>query len=145
MDRITGQVLDINQPDNLIAKLFPQTDSFVIELKTPGAYRRGTVLSLESDGKYEVLGVGSGNASAVLADPTLETDDTAVAYRSGNLNRNALIVAENYTLTAADENNLRMAGIFLSDAAPTVELFAPDDDQDDDSESNSESDSGETP
>lgn len=114
MVRVTGGQIDKLTPDNLIAKAYPPTDSFVIELETPGAYSRGTVLSLESDGKYEVLGSGSGTASAVLSDDTLEDDDTAVAYRTGHFNRNALIMAENYELTATDENNLRLAGILLS-------------------------------
>ena len=143
MVRVTGGRIDELTPDNLIAKNYPPADSFVIELKTPGEYKRGTVLSLESDGKYEVLGSGSGTASAVLSDDTLENDDTAVAYRSGHFNRNALIVAAEYELTAADENNLRMSGIFLSDAMENAHSFeggvlAPeetdDDSQDDDSQ-----------
>ena len=123
MVRVTGGRIDELTPDNLIAKNYPPADSFVIELKTPGEYKRGTVLSLESDGKYEVLGSGSGTASAVLSDDTLENDDTAVAYRSGHFNRNALIVAAEYELTAADENNLRMSGIFLSDAMGNAHSF----------------------
>lgn len=116
MVRETGQRIDGFKPENLLVALYPPPDTFVIELETPGAYRRGTALSLESDGKYEVLGAGSGTASAVLCDDTLEGDDTAVAYRSGHFNRNALIVAEEYELTAADENSLRISGIFLSDS-----------------------------
>ena len=123
MERETGRQVDSFTPDNLIAKLYPPTDPFVVELKTPGAYQRGTVLSLESDGKYEVLGSGSGTASAVLSDDTLEGDDTAVAYRSGHFNRNALIVAEGYTMTAADENALRLANIFLTDAIQNANLY----------------------
>ena len=115
MERFTGGKLGSTAPDNLIAKLYPQPDSFLVELKTPGAYARGAVLSLESDGTYELLGAGSGAASCVLAEPTLADDTTVVAYRSGHFNRNALIAAEGYALTAADENSLRLGGIFLSD------------------------------
>lgn len=126
MERKTGGRVDSTGADNLIAKLYPQPDSFIVELKTPGEYKRGTVLTLESDGKYEVLGVGSGTASAVLADDTLEEDESAVAYRSGHFNRKALICGTGkdteedgdgtaYELTATDEDNLRRAGIFLSD------------------------------
>lgn len=126
MERKTGGRVDSTGPDNLIAKLYPQPDSFIVELKTPGEYKRGTVLSLESDGKYEILGEGSGTASAVLADDTLEEDESAVAYRSGHFNRKALIFGvvkakeedgedTAYELTATDEDNLRRAGIFLSD------------------------------
>ena len=38
-----------------------------------------------------------------------------MAYRTGHLNRKALIVAEGYTMTAADEEELRKGGILLSD------------------------------
>ena len=126
MERKTGGRVDSTSADNLIAKLYPQPDSFIVELKTPGEYKRGTVLTMESDGKYEVLGVGIGAAGAVLADDTLEEDESAAAYRSGHFNRKALICGTvkakkegeedtPYELTAADEDNLRRAGIFLSD------------------------------
>lgn len=122
----TGSRVDSTRPDNLIAKIYPEPDSFIMELKTPGAYERGTVLTMESDGKYEVLGVGTGTADAVLADNTLEEDESAVAYRSGHFNRKALICGTvkatkegeedaPYELTAKDENDLRRAGIFLTD------------------------------
>lgn len=126
MERMTGGRLDKTSADNLIAKLYPQADSFLVELKTAGAYARGTVLSRESNGTYEVLGKGSGTASAVLADATLADDSTAVAYRSGHFNRNALIVADDYELSEADENNLRNAGIFLSDSLGVRDADAED-------------------
>ena len=45
------------------------------------------------------------------------TDDVDVeAYRTGHFNRNRLIVAEDYDLTADDEEALRSVGILLSDA-----------------------------
>lgn len=121
MERMTGGLVGSTGSDNLIAKLIPAPDSFLVELKTAGAYKRGTVLSRESDGTYEVLGAGSGKASVVLADDTLDGETTAVAYRSGHFNRLALIVAEGYELTADDENELRLAGIHLSDAYYTPE------------------------
>ena len=56
--------------------------------------------------------------AAVLAEDVTVTDDgdaVAVAYRCGNFNRKALIVAEGYTLTAADEDALRHYDIILTD------------------------------
>ena len=61
---------------------------------------------------------GAGIPAAILADDVTVTDDgdaTAVAYRCGNFNRNALIVGEGYTLTAADEDALRHYDIILTD------------------------------
>lgn len=126
MERTTGGRIGRTSSDNLLAKLYPQEDSFIVELKTPGAYARGTVMSRESDGTYEVLGNGSGTASVILADPTLSDDSSAVAYRSGHFNRKALIVADGYELTAANENDLRNAGIFLSDSLGVRDADAED-------------------
>lgn len=59
------------------------------------------------------------NAVYILAD---ETDTgtgaavTATAYRTGHFARNKLAVASGYALKATDEEELRKAGILLSDA-----------------------------
>ena len=121
--RLVNDIGTVPPPDDLIAGSKGAVYVDLVKISAAGEYKRGTVLSLESDGKYEVLGSGSGTASAVLSDDTLEDDDTAVAYRSGHFNRNALIVAAEYELTAADENNLRMSGIFLSDAMGNAHSF----------------------
>ena len=65
-----------------------------------------------------VLDSGSVPA-AILADDvtfeTGETEKTAVAYRTGNFNRSALITGNSYELTAADEDALRKYQIILTD------------------------------
>ena len=43
-------------------------------------------------------------------------DVTALAYRTGHFARNKLAVASGHTLKATDEEELRKAGILLSDA-----------------------------
>ena len=106
--------------DNLIAKLTPAAETFGIKVKAgEGKLERGTVLAVTSAGTYEVLGKSSGAvASCILADPVDASGDaavTAVAYRSGNFNRAVLIVQSGYTLTAADEDNLRKYDIILTD------------------------------
>lgn len=50
-------------------------------------------------------------------DASGEDGVTAVAYRTGHLNRKALIVADGYTMTTADEEELRKGGILLSGMA----------------------------
>ena len=42
----------------------------------------------------------------------------AVAYRSGNFNPDAVIVAEGYTLTAADKDTLRKYDIIFTRVLP---------------------------
>ena len=46
---------------------------------------------------------------------TATTAVAAIAYRSGNFNPHAVIVAKDYTLTAADKDNLRKYGIVFTD------------------------------
>lgn len=54
-------------------------------------------------------------AKADDVDASGEAAVTAVAYRTGHLNSRALIVAEEYTLTQADKEELRKGGILLSE------------------------------
>ena len=105
-------------PDNLIAKLNPPAETFGVTVAAgEGELARGTVLALV-DGDYVALDAEStGKANCVLADPVdaTEADAVGVAYRTGHLNRKALIVADGYELTAADIEELRKGGILLSD------------------------------
>ena len=104
--------------DNLIAKIHPAAETIGVTIPAgSGIVKRGTVLALNG-GAYSVLAAATtGKANCVLADDVDATDSdvVAVAYRCGHLNRNALIVAEGYTLTAADIEELRKGGILLSD------------------------------
>lgn len=131
MARTTGGMIGSLKPDNLIAHISPAPEVFVIDLKESGLIERGTVMSMESDGTYAVMGTGTGKASCIIADTTEEDDVTAIAYRTGHFYRNGLILSSTtettgegedaettvteYELTAEDENDLRLAGILLSD------------------------------
>ena len=107
--------------DNLIAKLFPPTEPFGIKVVGgEGDLKRGTVMALSDDGYVVLSAETTGKANCVLSDPVDASGEdavTAVAYRTGHFNRKALIVAEGYTMTAADEEELRKGGILLSDMA----------------------------
>lgn len=104
--------------DNLIAKIHPAAEIFGVTIPAgSGVLKRGTVLALNG-GAYSVLSdATTGKANCVLADDVdaTDADAAAVAYRCGHLNRNALIVADGYTLTAADAEELRKCGILLSE------------------------------
>jgi hypothetical protein len=97
--------------DNLIAGTYPPVVAKLFDLKGSGIIQRGTVLSREDDGTYAVLGTGSGTASVVVAETTEEDDTVVEAYVSGLFYRNML----NNTLTEKEENELRLAGILLTD------------------------------
>ena len=120
MNRELVRVIRTTGQDNLIAKLTPAAETFGIKVKAgEGELARGTVLAVTSAGTYEMLGKTTGAvASCVLADPVDAGGTsavTAVAYRSGNFNRAALIAKSGYTMTAADEDNLRKYDIILTD------------------------------
>ena len=118
--------------DNLIAGLFPRALTMGVKVAAgEGLLKRGTLLTAKSDGTYVICGkkvtTGEGesattttyaNPSAILtvdADASGATAVAAVAYRSGNFNPDAVIVAKDYTLTAADKDNLRKYDIVFTD------------------------------
>lgn len=117
--------------DNLIGSANPPAEVFSVAIRKGTAaaeYKRGTVLALSGgtagDGKRVILGTTAASnetltANAILAEDVevgTTTDAVAIAYRTGHFNSNALIVADSYTFTAADKENLRSVGILLSDA-----------------------------
>lgn len=110
--------------DNLIAKLTPEAETFGITIRKGDAettYKRGTVLGMSgTDSKYVILGTDGETLTGhcILADDvTVGTDADAVgvAYRCGNFNRAAVVVADDYTMTAADEDAMRKYGIIFTD------------------------------
>ncbi len=107
--------------DNLIAKLFPPAEPFGVKIAAgQGVLARGAVLALSGTDYVVLDSETTGKANCVLSDPvdaSGENPVAAVAYRTGHFNRKALIVAEGYTMTAADEEELRKGGILLSDMA----------------------------
>lgn len=106
--------------DNLIAKPFPRALTFGIRIAAgQGELKRGTVLVMNDGGEYAILdNETTGKANCILADPVDASGNnavTAVAYRTGHFNTRALITGEDYTMTAADREELRRGGILLSE------------------------------
>lgn len=113
--------------DGLIVANEPVADVFTVTIRkeatAAATYKRGTVLAL-SDGKLVILGSTATTnetptANCILAEDVevgTTADVTALAYRTGHFARNKLAVASGYTLKATDEEELRKAGILLSDA-----------------------------
>lgn len=117
--------------DGLIVANEPVADVFTVTIRkeaTAATYKRGTVLALSAgtadDGKLEILGSTATTnktltANCILAEDVevgTTADVTVLAYRTGHFARNKLAVASGYTLKATDEEELRKAGILLSDA-----------------------------
>lgn len=117
--------------DGLIVANEPVADVFTVTIRKEAAaatYKRGTVLALSAgtadDGKLVILGSTTTTnetltANCILAEDVevgTTADVTVLAYRTGHFARNKLAVASGYTLKATDEEELRKAGILLSDA-----------------------------
>ena len=113
--------------DGLIVANEPVADVFTVTIRNTAAatYKRGTVLALSAstagDGKLVILGSTNETltANCILAEDVevgTTADVTVLAYRTGHFARNKLAVASGYTLKATDEEELRKAGILLSDA-----------------------------
>lgn len=117
--------------DGLIVANEPVADVFTVTIRREAAastYKRGTVLALPAgtagDGKLVILGSTATTnetltANCILAEDVevgTTADVTVLAYRTGHFARNKLAVASGYTLKATDEEELRKAGILLSDA-----------------------------
>lgn len=112
--------------DGLIVANEPVADVLTVtickEATSAATYKRGTVLALPAgtagDGKLVILGP-TATANCILAEDVevgITADVTVLAYRTGHFARNKLAVASGYTLKATDEEDLRKAGILLSDA-----------------------------
>lgn len=117
--------------DGLIVANEPVADVLTVTIRkeaTAATYKRGTVLALSAgtagDGKLVILGSTATTnetltANCILAEDVevgTTADVTVLAYRTGHFARNKLAVASGYTLKATDEEELRKAGILLSDA-----------------------------
>ena len=106
--------------DKLFVENIPEADVVIVKLTAAGVVKRGTVLSGTPGGEdFAALSAAASASKAlyVLADDCDTAEDpVGIAYRTGHFNRNALIVAEGYALTAADEEILRKSGILLADA-----------------------------
>lgn len=115
--------------DGLIVANEPVADVFTVTIRkeatAAATYKRGTVLALHAgDGKLVILGPAATTnetltANCILAEDVevgTTADVTVLAYRTGHFARNKLAVASGYTLKATDEEELRKAGILLSDA-----------------------------
>lgn len=77
---------------------------------------RGTVIA--NDGKI-FAGTDGQTPDSILTDEVVGSGAavTVTAYKSGNFNKGALIVASGYTLKDADIENMRKVGLFVESVA----------------------------
>lgn len=96
----------------------PIVDAGTIKGTDAASMKRGTLLSLGSDGKL-VPATSSAAPNCILAEDVeveASTDAKCAVYVAGVFNVNKLILSEGYTITAAHKEGLRDKGIFLKAA-----------------------------
>ena len=110
--------------DGLIVNNVPVADVVTVKLAAgTGILKRGTVVTGAAGAELApaAAALSATNGTYILAE-TVSTghmggpSTIATAYRTGHFARNKLHTDGSYTLTAADEEILRNAGILLSDA-----------------------------
>lgn len=119
MSELLSKVGSIEQ-DNLFAGILPPAETTGVVITKGDAettLKRGTVLAADSDGKCAIMNTGLSPAYILAEDVTVGTDAdaTAVAYRTGCFNAEAVTVADSYELTVADKDALRKYGIVFVD------------------------------
>lgn len=98
------------------------------KLSAAATYKAGTALALsggtEGDGKLVILGTAAESnetltANCILAEDVeigTDADVQALVFLSGHANANKLTVASSHTITAAEIEAFRAAGIYLENA-----------------------------
>lgn len=113
--------LGMVQGDDLFVWHSPAPDVVTVKLAaSQGVLPRGAVVTGTAGGELSQASAAlvATNATYVLADEVDTGTDaavTAIAYRTGHFNKQAM-ACKSYTLVAADVEILRNAGIMLSDA-----------------------------
>lgn len=118
MNTVGRETIGDFKPELLYSGTTHPADVCHVTIVQGAKHVRGEVLGVNDDGKCNILGTEGFSAAYILADDVDATkgEVTAAAYRSGDFVRNALIVKADYTLTVADEKNLRDGGIYLNNA-----------------------------
>lgn len=134
MNELGGKLGEMTYDNLLIGTIPPvQTAGGTIrKLGTAATLKRGTILAKSSgsagDGKLVVLGTTAAANETLTADCILcddvevgtTADVTVPVYTGGCFNSSKVTVAESYTITETDKDNLRVRDIVLKAAAPAV-------------------------
>lgn len=118
--------------DGLFTDVVPavQVRGGVIRKQTTSAVtlKRGTILAKSygtaGDGKLVILGSTAANNETLTPDcvlcdvlPCTDADEKVAVYTAGCFDPDKVTVAESYTISQTDKDNLRMRGIVFKDAA----------------------------
>ena len=119
MSKMLNETIGTVEYDGLIVDNIPVADVVLVKLAAgSGVVKRGTIVNGTAGGDMAPVAAAlvSTKATYIVADEIDATEAAIVAaYRTGHFARNK-IVTNGYTLTKADEEILRNAGILLADA-----------------------------
>lgn len=104
--------------DGLLDAAYANHTVGVTVLSGQGELKRGTVLAINADGKAVIASGADGTECRYILNKDVDATDTdavALAYDEGRFIKQHLIVADGYTLTAADIDALRTHNICLAD------------------------------
>lgn len=114
LNRIVAQV----EFDGLLDAAYDNHTVGVTVLAGQGVLKRGTVLAINAAGKAVIAAGAEGTECRYILKKDVDTTDAdavAYAYDEGRFIKSYLIVAEGYTLTAADIDALRVHNIGVAD------------------------------
>ena len=124
MSEMLSRKLGEMEYDGLITDVTPKVEvrgKTIAALAEETELKRGTVFGKNADGKLVVLGTDGADLTAdcILCDDiTVGTDDAiATVYTAGCFNTNKITVADGYTMTEEDYDNLRKYNIVFKAAS----------------------------
>ena len=120
MSKKLNETIGTVEHDGLFVSNTPVADVVHVKLAAgEGTLKRGTVVTGAPGGELAAAkaAIVATNGTYILTDDVELSDavTVATAYRSGHFARNK-VITDGYTLTAADEENLRKSGILFADA-----------------------------
>lgn len=120
MSKKLNETIGTVEHDGLFVSNIPVADVVHVKLAAgEGTLKRGTVVTGTPGGELAAAKAAlvATNGTYILTDDVELSDavTVATAYRSGHFARNK-VITDGYTLTAADEENLRKSGILFADA-----------------------------
>lgn len=120
MSKKLNEIIGTVEHDGLFVSNIPVADVVHVKLAAgEGTLKRGTVVTGAPGGELAAAkaAIVATNGTYILTDDVELSDavTVATAYRSGHFARNK-VITDGYTLTAADEENLRKSGILFADA-----------------------------
>ena len=120
MSKKLNETIGTVEHDGLFVSNIPVADVVHVKLAAgEGTLKRGTVVTGAPGGELAAAAAAlvATNGTYILTDDVELSDavTVATAYRSGHFARNK-VITDGYTLTAADEENLRKSGILFADA-----------------------------